>query len=481
MRRIVRWGVALGGGLVGGAIVAFLLAGWSVPGSTWGGLLGDRLEECITLARQRFWAFVVAGVVGGAVGAVHDEFEHGTAWFRSLMADWWLGLGTPTIVAWGFVHGIELFQPWRWEAWAVALVAAGILIGSHFPMGWIVHRVSKRWRMLGELMADIEGASGLGGMFVIFSLAVLTAVDVVSALGDPLSPRGSFGEWHWWVIGAMGLTGVCLGFVMTSVVDRSGPTAAMQRDEKSWITVAETAPGFPVLSWSEEVPTGLTQGHVMDRVEFYVMLAMPVIGGLLGALFGGGVGFWVGVVIGVVLMPAAFRRSTVPTLQNVGGYIPMPSAWGKREPTAQEQRSEAMPVTQIDQVQAFIAFAEQEGAADCFVVLVDPASKGSVQCRVMIPWPALMDFSKDMYQRNFASKTRPPVIADTPVIVARWPQGTLLVSETVHGEAELDRQLLPLITHFGPERRDAYYRDKRRRERAARGAQDGSSTIPDEL
>jgi len=263
-----------------------------------------------------------------------------------------------------------------------------------------------------------------------------------------------------------------MGWLSNSGSPPDGPAPASE----VWETGRHTAQGFAVLHWIDEVPSGRTHGGMLNSLELWSALAIVAAGVLIGAYYGGGDGALAGLFIALVFAPAVFRRSTLPTLQNIGGYMPGLSSWGTRAATAAEERQEALPMLRTDKVQAYI-WRDDAADEEYFCVSVDEGGKGGVHVRVFEPWLAVEEIREANYNENFESKANLPRNPDTHTIIMHTAAGTQLIAETVHGRAHLDG-LTFALQDMVLTQRDEYYREKKRR--ALDGGRVGPS-IPDQL
>jgi len=240
-----------------------------------------------------------------------------------------------------------------------------------------------------------------------------------------------------------------------------------------WLPLSETAPGFPVVVWEQEVDLGIIQKDERNRIELNLMLAVlmggPVIGWVLYSWTGAIVGFFVASFFAM----GADRDATPPKLETVGGFVPMPGRWGRRQPTEHERRIDAEPVTEFWQAQAYIA---PVGGSDLIegepylVVHWRNTRTGDAVTVCNQAWKDLAPFELGSYETQFGYRAAPLQYKDPWVITVRSEAaGMILLARDMRGQRHLqDLFLFKLSPAFGVERRSAFFR-VREAERRSRG------------
>ena len=287
-------------------------------------------------------------------------------------------------------------------------------------------------------------------------------------VGTILVARGNVASIPQLIYGGLLSLAGALAVVVYSIVVRRGVVASSQSE---WEIRSETAPGFPVISWWQDVDTGLQQKHAQNNVEFNIMLWMLVGGPVIGWILGDWTGAAIGLALAMFFVPGVNRYSTPPKLENVGGYAPMPGKWGERQPTELERRIEGEPITEAWEAQASII---PVGGADLiegepyFVVRWRNAQTGETRLMCYQQWALLSPFELDSFEKLFGFRGTPLQYRDPWVITVRTDAaGVLELARDMAGQARLQTAFLSMARAFGVDRRTAFLRERaaQRRER----------------
>lgn len=252
-----------------------------------------------------------------------------------------------------------------------------------------------------------------------------------------------------------------------------------------WRTTTESHPGFPVITWTQLIDTGLQQKDALNRTEFNIMRGMLAGGPVLGWVLGGGEGALIGLGIAFFLLPAVNRYSVAPKTENVGGYAPMPGKWTERQPTELERQIEAEPITELWEAQAFIdtpAGADIYTATPFFTVQWRNAATGDIVPKCFEDWTTLSAFEFESHEKLFRDRIGPRKYQSPYVIITRKQSGHLIeVARDMTGQEKLQRVFVSLDQAFGPQRRQDFLRerDQKLREAALKAPPVDSPTIPD--
>jgi hypothetical protein len=239
-----------------------------------------------------------------------------------------------------------------------------------------------------------------------------------------------------------------------------------------WETRPETFPGFPVVTWFQDVDTGRQQKHAIAGIEAKMILGVLVAGSLIGLFLGGPSGALIGFFIACYLAPAANRYAVPPRLENVGGYTPMPGRWSERQPTEVERQIDNEPIVETWQGQAVIVAIGGKDLIEgepAFEVRWRRPDTGEVRLLCHKPWASLSSIELDSYGKLFVGRTAPLPYHEPWVITARVDgQHLLEVARDMGGQARLQTVFAQLILRFGIERRNAFMLE-RATERKRRG------------
>ena len=253
-----------------------------------------------------------------------------------------------------------------------------------------------------------------------------------------------------------------------SVVKR---IVGVRRFRSSWETRTETAPGFPVITWQQDVDTGLQGKHVRGKIEYTMMLCWMAMGVALGWVWGGWGGAGVGFIVTAYFAPAINRNAVAPKLENVGGFAPVPGQWGERPPSDAEREADARPVVETWEAQAYVIAIGgpnlYEGEPH-FVVQWRNPKTGDALVKAFEPWPDLAPFELDSYERLFGYRGTPLQYRDPWVITTRTRKDMLELARDMAGQYRVQQVFFDLTQQFGVDRRAAFYRE-RALERRRRG------------
>lgn len=336
------------------------------------------------------------------------------------------------------IHALSVWMP---EPAASLIVILGICFVVLLPLSALWSLLHARWwRRITPLQRKLF-------LFSIGIAFVLLARDYMSG-----TPR--------FRVAGLASIAAAVAIVLWSLHPRPRPDP---EDEYKWEVRSETAPGFPVVGWWQEVDTGYLQKNARNTFELYAMRAILIAGPVIGWIINDWEGAGVGLLIALFLLPAANRYSTPPKLENVGGYVPMPSSWGQRQPTEVERLIDNEPITEVMEAQAYVSTAN---GADLiageprFIVQWRSSGGRNVTRKFDLPWDAVLSLELDSFDRLFVDRVRPLPYRAPSVIIARVETGIIEVARDMGLPANQQRLFANLTRHFGVERRAVFMRER---------------------
>ena len=154
-----------------------------------------------------------------------------------------------TVSSWlsPFVHWLSQWMP-HWVASILVYGVPCILIGIPLSEGWAILR-RRWWNRLGHNESRLL-------LLLAFGAALLYSRGHVTM------------DANLKLAGLLMLAGAA-GVVAYSVIVRG---IRMPITSSRWETRTETAPGFPVITWRQDVDTGLQQKHVRNAIELNLLV-----------------------------------------------------------------------------------------------------------------------------------------------------------------------------------------------------------------
>lgn len=353
-------------------------------------------------------------------------------------------------IASGMIDSLSSVMP-GWLATLVVAAAIGVgawcVVGIPLTMGWDYLR-KHWWGRTGKVEHRLFLLLIGGGPIVyargsVAEVASLRTIGIVS------------------IVGAMALVGF-------GVHRQRGHATAQDAD---WETRRTTAGGLPVVTWMQQVDTGLIQKDARTNLELSFLVGILVAGAAIGWIYGDLPGAGVGFLIACFVAPAVGRDAVPPKLENVGGFVPMPGRWTERQPTELERKIDGEPIIEQWEAQAFIQAVNDDPIAHepYFVVHWRNGVTRQVQIRSHRAWLAMASFELESAERVFGSRGTPLPYRDPWVIITRSDDGRVLeLARDMTGQAQLQQVLMRLTQEFGVERR-AVFKRERDAERRKRG------------
>lgn len=201
-------------------------------------------------------------------------------------------------------------------------------------------------------------------------------------------------------------------------------------------------------------------------MKLLAVFSGPAIGWFANETTGAIVGFFVG----SVFAAGVSRFAVAPRLENVGGFVPIPGAWGRRAPTEAEQRIEARTVSMPGEAQAFIDWQGGDWLAKeaepWFVV--QARRKGHVVERLRIPWQLLRSIEREQsFKRQFVGSGDIDEMPDASCVFVRHVEANGnhradWIAIDAGGLANLDTAHHDIVARFGVEARTAKLRERER-------------------